>query len=204
MNEIWENKSLEDLDGEVWKDVVDYEGLYMVSNLGRIKTVGKLPTEKTPYWQIKLLKKFKIHGQDINQYGYLCVNLYKNHKGKRFQVHRLLLIAFVPNIENKPQVNHKDGVKTNNLLENLEWNTRSENQKHAFRIGIKKPSKTFGLVNELNVNSTPIIQKTIEGVFVRRFPSIAEAHRFFGKQTNIPKALSGKQTQSCGYKWEYV
>ncbi len=204
MQEIWKNKSLEILENEIWKDVVGYDSLYKVSNFGRVRGVGKQATDKTPFWQIKLLKKDKINSQSKNKWGYLGVTLYKDGIGQRFQVHRLMMIAFIPNPENKPQVNHKDGVKDNNTLENLEWNTRSENQKHAFRIGLKKPSKTFGLKNELNANSVPIIQKTLEGQFVQRFPSIKEAHRFLGKPANIGAALSGKQTQSCGYKWEYA
>lgn len=205
MEQIWEIKTLEDLPNEIWEDVIDYEGLYKVSNVGRIKCVGKSPTGDTPFWQIKLLKKDKVNSQSKNKWGYLGVSLYKNGVGKRFQVHRLMMIAFVPNPENKPQVNHIDGVKDNNLLENLEWNTRSENQRHAFRIGIKKGYPTWkGKINELNPNSKPIIQKTLDGEFVKKFTCRAEAQRYFGKQTNIAAALSGKQTQSCGYKWEYA
>lgn len=201
----YSNKLLGSIEGEVWKPVVGYEELYEVSNVGRIKSIGIRPTEQTPLWQIKLLKKSKINSQSLNKWGYLGVSLYKNGLCKRFQVHRLVAMAFIPNPENKPQVNHVNGVKTDNVLDNLEWNTHSENLKHAFRIGLKKPTLTgLGRRNNLHYKSTPILQKTLEGVIVREFPSISEAHRYFGKQTNIPAALSGKQTQSCGYKWEYA
>jgi hypothetical protein len=200
------NDIIKDLKGEVWKDVVGYEELYMVSNLGRVRGKGKPATNETPFWQIKLLKKDKIHSHSLNKWGYAGVSLYKNGQGKRFQVHRLVAIAFIENAENKLQVNHKNGVKTDNWVENLEWATPSENLKHAFKIGLKKVVKNgLGKTNELNVNSKPIIQKSLNGDFIRKFPSISEANRYFNKpQTNIPAALSGKQTQSCGYKWEYA
>lgn len=99
---------------ELWKDIEGYEGLYQVSNLGRVKS----------------LKKGKILKQHDNGKGYMQVGLWKNNKGKCYYVHRLVSEAFVDNPENKPQINHKDKNKTNNCVYNLEWVTCKENQHH--------------------------------------------------------------------------
>lgn len=101
---------------EEWRDVVGYEGLYTVSNLGRV--VGPR----------KMLKPF------ITRFGYERVFLCKNGKQRNKPVHRLAAIAFIENKENKPQVNHKDGVKTNNKVSNLEWATAKENIDHMFNV----------------------------------------------------------------------
>jgi len=89
--------------------------------------------------QVKSLKfgKERILKSDIDTRGYKYVVLYKNGKGKHYTIHRLMAIAFIPNPDNKRCVNHKDGNKLNNLIDNLEWCTHSENNKHAFTIGLK-------------------------------------------------------------------
>ena len=105
---------------EIWKDIENYEGLYQVSNLGRIKSIRKMKKQNI----LKLGTR--------NTYN--VINLMKNGKARSFQVHRLVAKAFIPNPENKPQVNHINGVKNDNRLENLEWVTRSENTIHAYRV----------------------------------------------------------------------
>jgi hypothetical protein len=118
---------------EIWKAIEGYEGFYEVSNHGNVKSLKRKCESR--YWRPV---RERILRQAQSKNGYYGVILSKNKNKKRYHIARLVLIAFLPNPENKPQVNHKDGNKSNNKLSNLEWSTRSENQKHAYRIGLKK------------------------------------------------------------------
>ena len=118
--------TLDDLDGEEWRPISGYEERYHISNYGRVKS----------FWhgKQKILKSWCTHQ------GYLCVNLTNSisHRQRNFRVNRLVAIAFVPNTDNKPDVNHRDGCKLNNYVNNLEWCTQQENIKHALEINLKK------------------------------------------------------------------
>lgn len=115
---------------EIWKDVLGYEGIYEVSNLGRIRTHKNKTTytnlHKKRYWKQRILKEKSPKSRDVR------VSLWKNGKSKDFLVHRLVAEAFIPNDDNKPCINHIDGNPKNNNVQNLEWNTYKENQNHAF------------------------------------------------------------------------
>ena len=114
---------------EKWKDIQGYEGLYQISNLGRVKSVGNNFNRKE-----KILKHF------LNKNGYTSVILSKNSKIKRFYLHRLIGIHFIPNTENKPNINHINGIKSDNKIENLEWVTQKENIKHSIDVLKNIPS----------------------------------------------------------------
>lgn len=118
---------------EIWHWVVGYEGLYMVSSLGNVMGVPK----KTTYGHM-LVQKETPTGS-----GYYSVCLCKDGIKKHHSVHRLVAQAFIPNLGNKPEVNHKDGNRSNNRVDNLEWTTRSENETHAFRVLGKQPNKPW-------------------------------------------------------------
>lgn len=118
---------------EVWKDVVGYEGLYQVSNLGRVKSVERYKDNNGT----KQLVKEKIKATRKDKQGYLLLDLYKNNKSKTVRVHRLVAQAFIPNPQNKETVNHIDGNKENNTVENLEWATQKEQNEHIYRTGLK-------------------------------------------------------------------
>ena len=118
---------------EIWKDIEGYEGLYQVSNFGRVKSLKRMVNHPKG---VQRTVNERIIKSNFDKYGYLQVCLSKNGL-KSFRVHRLVCSAFHKNYENKPQVNHKDGIKTNNRPENLEWVFQSENEKHAHNTGLK-------------------------------------------------------------------
>jgi len=115
---------------EIFRDIKGYEGLYQISNLGRIWSVPR----KRKCDNQSIGNKFLKPRQD-KKTGYLKVALYKNGKAKVFYVHRLVALHFIPNPSNLPQINHKDGDKTNNSINNLEWVTASQNIKDSFKKG---------------------------------------------------------------------
>lgn len=139
---------------ELWKDIDGYDGMYKVSNIGRVYSCPKYRHKG---------KILKLH---ICKNGYLTVGLSKNKKRKNFLVHRLVGMEFVPNIDKKPEINHIDGNKKNNNCNNLEWVTSSENQKHSFELGLqiisdkhRLSAKKQGKINGLKNKGVPKISK---------------------------------------------
>lgn len=120
---------------EIWKDVFGYEGIYQVSNFGNVKSIDRIVTfinGKEVFFKGVYLKK------SFDRDGYIHLSLTKNRVSKNYFVHRLVAISFIPNILNKPLVNHIDGNKSNNIVSNLEWSTLSENRQHAYRTGLQR------------------------------------------------------------------
>ena len=119
---------------EIWKDINGYEGLYQISNLGRVKSLQKkVWTVRNNSYSIRKEKILKL----VNRHGYYAVELFNNGIGKMKQVHRLIAIEFIPNVNNKKEINHINGIRNDNRIENLEWCTRSENAIHSV-IVLKK------------------------------------------------------------------
>lgn len=122
---------------EIWKDIQGYEGCYQISNLGRIKSL-KNPKEK-------ILKNNKTSR------GYLEARLSSNGKIRHFSIHRLVAENFISNTNNLPEVNHIDGNKLNNNMENLEWITRSKNNLHAYRTKLRKVTQKQREASRINI-----------------------------------------------------
>lgn len=149
---------------EKWRDIPGFEGKYQASSYGRIRSLSYNRTK-----QIKLLSICP------NRAGYYLVPLQVNNKSKRILVHRLIALTFIPNEDNKPQVNHIDGDKSNNRLDNLEWVTGSENVKHFQYVLMKRPIK-IPSGRKRGWQSKPVVcVETGE-----RYESIASAARSIG------------------------
>lgn len=162
---------------ERWKAINGYEGIYEVSNKGDVRNIATG----------KLLKRRS------NGNGYVRIELWKNHKGKKYYMHRLVAEAFIPNPDGKTEVNHKDLDTSNNAVENLEWVSSSENTIHAID---NKALKAWG--NE----AMPIIARRLDSGCTIQFRSISEAERVLGTR-HITDVLKGKRRQAKGYTFAY-
>lgn len=191
---------------EVWEDIEGFEGLYEVSNRGRVKSHDmpvKYPTGTIRIQQGRLLSLGKSS-------WYARVNLRKNGEGTPCNVHRLVAKAFLPNPDNKPEVNHINGIKSDNRVENLEWTTGSENMKHAFRTNLNAgPRDNYNASTGkdlADLYKKPVIRCNDKGDHLETYGSIKDALVALGKSIrsgDIGMAIKTNR-RSYGYKWEYA
>ena len=173
---------------EVWKDIQSYEGLYQISNLGRVKSLEKYVTERNGKVRIK---KESILSEVEHTHGYKTVCLCNGIDKKRHYIHRIVLAAFAENSDAKETVNHKDGNKANNRIDNLEWATYAENNCHARKIGLVSENKNSKAITLINL-------KTQEEI---SFNSQSATSRFLGKSRNyICDVLQSGNMTVCGYR----
>ena len=171
------------MNNEVWKDILGYEGLYKISDKGRVKSIG--------YGKERILKPGSCR-------GYLHVSLCKNHKIKYCRIHRLVAQSFIPNPQNLPMVNHKDENPSNNNVTNLEWCDSKYNNNYGTRIQ---------RVNEKNTNgklSKPVIQYTKTGELIKEWKSTKDVERNLRyDHKNISSCCLGKYKSAYGFVWRY-
>ena len=163
-------------DGEV------YEGLYKVSNLGRIMSLNYLRTGRAE------LMEHSYDGQ-----GYLQVTLCKNKETKKCYVHRLVAETFITNPENLPEVNHIDENKENNRVDNLEWKSPKDNCNHGTRN--ERIAKAL---------SKKVLQLSLTGELIREWPSTRECGRNGFAQSHVAECCNGERKSHKGFRWEYV
>jgi len=178
---------------EIWKDIADYEGQYQVSNLGNVKSLNYQRSSK-PH----LIK------QQITYDGYHRVHIGGKKHPLLITVHILVARAFIPNPDNKPQVNHIDGNKDNNCADNLEWVTGKENISHAIRTGLRKPENHIYPKGDAHYASKPVIQYDMQGNFVKLWNCQSEAARFYNCKPSSLINCARERIKSCkGFLWRF-
>ena len=176
---------------EIWKDVVGFEGFYQVSNEGRIRSIDR--TVKCVKGKGTRLVKGTIKILSVTDKGYLKTSLYKYGISKTDEIQRIVAKAFIPNPDpkNKNCVNHIDGNKQNNKVENLEWVTSQENTLHS--------------INILKNGIKPVMQFDLEGNYIATYESAKQAEEITGvKRCTISNVLCGRRNKAGGYVWRYA
>lgn len=183
---------------EIWKDIDGYNGVYQVSNFGRIRSNGFKYVQRSS--RGKLVEKYaqpKIMAQAYTVEGYLVVTLFKNGKPRQYKVHRLIAESFIPNPENKPVINHINGIKDDNRIENLEWCTVQENTQHAHDTGLCG----------INAKSKQVARLNEDGSIAEVFESALQAARAYGhynSASNLHKICRNGRGRWCGFRWKYI
>lgn len=175
---------------EIWKDVAGYEGLYQVSNMGRVKSLARTRNMNLPWGGIAPVnERIRKFGKSL---GYQNITLSKNGVNERIRVHKLVAMTFIPNPRGCTQINHKNGDKHDNRVENLEWVTPSENQRHAIETGLRKDAFRRKKVNHYDR----------DGNFIRSWNGYVEIRDALGIPCqSVCNCCKGRCPSANGYIW---
>ena len=175
-----------------WKAVRGFEGYYEVSDHGDVRSVDRKVCDTKGvirHLSGRMMKSCRAKGR--NNDGYYVVNLRKGGAAHVIPIHILVATAFLPNPDDLPTVNHKDGNKTNNDVQNLEWATYRENNMHALRFGLRRP------------RGSSVVQINDSGRVVARFRSVCEASRSTGiGRSSISHCVNGRVSSAGGFAWQ--
>ena len=187
---------------EIWKDINGYEGYYQISNKGNVRSVDRFDGVHD--------RTGTVIKPNLKSNGYLQVGLRKHSQRKYIGVHRLVAIHFIDNPENKPQVNHIDGNKQNNTVENLEWVTAKENQQHATRIGLRdnmlkgEKHPAYGKFGADSLSAKPVVRVDPVTGETKLYKAKVLAKDDGFDVTSISKCCHGKLKTHKGYKWYFA
>lgn len=189
--------SLEDFEGELWKNIPNYEGFYQVSNYGRFKANDRYvdnPRGKSRHLKSKIISLWK------KKDGYYTILLYSHGSRQAFPAHRIVAAVFVPNTQNLPIINHKDENPSNNCFWNLEWCDHTYNMNY----GTANIRKSQHLTNRKDI-SLRVFQFDFNGKFIQSYPSANEAQRQTGIKANhiLDVCRNGRSTSAGGYIWSF-
>lgn len=193
---------------EVWKDIEGYEGLYQISNLGRVKSL-----ERGHKTLSKYIQKEKILSTRVGIRGYCVVTLYKHNKSKQIPIHRLIAKAFIPNPKNKPCIDHINTIRTDNRIENLRWVSHKENSNNV--ITLKKSKENCQIMwergdfdNRNNLHYQKVAKLDLDGNILEIFDSIKEASVACGICAASISAIclntNPKRHTAGGFKWKHI
>ena len=191
----------------IWRDVVGYEGLYQVNNIGQVKSLDR-PMFVNGFHRnpIRTIRKGKILSPRLSHDGYEKVSLTKDGKPKNYFVHRLVALAFIEQRNDDNEVNHIDGNKRNNCVDNLEWCSHRQNMQHCFEHALRKQSgkpmlgKTYGK----SPLSKQVYQYDKENNLIKIWSSVREAAEHYNiSGGNISKCCNGHVSSCKGFIWRY-
>ena len=178
---------------EIWKDIAGYEGLYQVSNLGKVRSLRYKNRDETRELYLKPHTR-----------GYLQVELHKNGDRKMFTVHRLVALAFVDGYEEDKQVNHIDENKKNNVSTNLEWVTVSQNVLHSLSRRTVPATRKYPKFHA-RIDKRPVVQMSLDGEIIGYWESTIKVKEKLGySDWSVKQCCRGNRQTAYGYKWQYA
>ena len=179
---------------EIWNNIEGFEGKYMVSSFGRVKSLN--------------FGKETILKPRTDKDGYKLINLYKDKKSHTFKIHRLVAQAFIPNPDNKPHIDHINTNRTDNKVDNLRWCTPSENNLNpiTYEKRIGENCYMFGIIGSKHRASKPVCKFTKKGIFIKEYDNaqeFAREHNLYSG-SNVSSCCKGKLKTAYGYIWKYT
>lgn len=188
---------------EQWRDIPGWEGLYQASTEGRIRSVDRLKGDSGSGRAVK----GRIMAYTLNHKGYRTVHLSRGGTGKRVSVHRMVAATFIPNESRKEQVNHKNGIKTDNRVENLEWVTNLENMRHAVAHGLTNmaPCLAAAHTKEAHEKGARKVMRPVIRSDGKMYDSVKSAAEDMGvHHSAISQNIHGKTRTCKGYSFRFA